>query len=915
MANEYLDTLKDETGSSHPLHDSRISDTNITTWTNKQDVLTFDSTPTKNSQNPVTSNGVYQAVSVLDTRVDTLEEYPVVLTYGETPSLSYSEISELAKKHLVLVKVVTPLTTDIYRPTFVGPNYLYFNKLDGNTGITVTYDNDDTWSMNTYAFALQGDIPTELTAGLDLKIEDSVVQVDAKLKTGTNRGTLAFAEGDNVEASGNSSHAEGGTTAATAACSHAEGCETKATNKQSHSEGYKTEASGECAHAEGNNAVANGKQSHAEGYAGVASGECAHAEGALGKALGTASHVEGGASTTYGKDSHAEGYATTTRAYKLKTGGSEMTESDWEAQPANTSQTDFSINVAQHSEGYNTLAAGIAAHSEGYATKAYGYASHSEGSSTTAFGEECHTEGVSTIAAGKYSHAEGAATVAYGTASHAEGMGGGRTSNNTVIPCTSAYGNACHAEGYGVYANGDGCHAEGMYKEYQAADSTYVIACTESHGDGSHAEGVGTCASSVGAHSEGSVDDGSYGDVLGQRVQATAPGAHAEGIGTIASSPGAHAEGVNAVASSLGAHAEGKYTLANSPYQHVVGKYNVSDASSNYAEIVGGGTSNTVRKNIRTLDWSGNETITGRSTANTVKANTSMTIGSTTFNEQSVIKWNKNSGQDTSDFELAGFMLVMHTTATANTAEYYPVNGDTETFGSMTNAQVFTTARTRCSKLSIQCAASMAINFNDFYSADMVGKTFEIVFANASTSGDVVIYLSNSHGSTTADNIRFINGVGDSGVPAGLFDGEISFSITRETCREFKFTILPKFDNNGTTYTLVCLWGLLNMMSAGSSTNPVYYNRGIPKAVTESISLTKSNEQVFVANHSNTGYSVTLGVGSGGYNRGVYDNTADSWIVYRDSSGNTHLGKNTVGLSSKPIYLNGRSSDCLHIIK
>lgn len=62
MANEYLDKLKDENGNSHPLHDSRITDTNITSWNSKQNKLTFDDEPTKDSTNPVTSSGIYYAL-------------------------------------------------------------------------------------------------------------------------------------------------------------------------------------------------------------------------------------------------------------------------------------------------------------------------------------------------------------------------------------------------------------------------------------------------------------------------------------------------------------------------------------------------------------------------------------------------------------------------------------------------------------------------------------------------------------------------------------------------------------------------------------------------------------------------------------------------------------------------------------
>ena len=45
------------------------------------------------------------------------------------------------------------------------------------------------------------------------------------------------------------------------------------------------------------------------------------------------------------------------------------------------------------------------------------------------------------------------------------------------------------------------------------------------------------------------------------------------------------------------------------------GRYNVEDAAGEYAHIVGGGTSNTSRKNIHTLDWDGNAYFAGNVTA------------------------------------------------------------------------------------------------------------------------------------------------------------------------------------------------------------------------------------------------------------------------------------------------------------
>lgn len=921
MANEYLDKLKDENGNSHPLHDSRISDDNITAWTGKQDKLTFDSAPTTGSNNPVTSDGIKTAID--STRI--------ILDAGKTISYTWDELLGFFKQRRLYCRVTTSAdlifvcAATALHANVDGEDYLVFSmtdKMSDESNYVLLYEptivkKTMSWIATFLSLPTKEAVKAKqdaLKAGLDLKIDGNVIQVDAKLKSGTTRGSLAFAEGDQVEASGNSSHAEGGTTAATAECSHAEGCQTKASNKQSHSEGYKTLASGECAHAEGNDTEASGKQSHAEGYDGVASGECSHAEGAKTQALGTSSHAEGGISSAYGKDSHAEGFSSTTREYKLKDGGSEMTASDWEPLDANTTQTDTSQNFAQHAEGYATIAGGVASHAEGQATKAYGRNSHAEGLSTEAFGEECHTEGVSTQAGGKYCHAEGAATIVQGTASHAEGSGGGVTTNGTAVPNTRAYGEACHSEGRATYAAGTACHAEGDYIEYKKSDGTYAVLSNDSTGYGTHAEGAGTYAASTGAHAEGSADTGSYGVLVGQRVIAAADGSHAEGIGTQSTAPGSHAEGIDSVASSPAAHAEGFYTLATSQNQHVVGKYNVSDTNAKYAEIVGGGTSNTARKNIRTLDWNGNEVVSGSSTAKTVVANDSMTVGGTTFNSANIIKWNKNSGQDTSDFELAGFILATHKTDGTNSAIYYPVNENQVNLGDdLTNAELFRLAKTRCKKMNIQCQSSFSLNFVNIYATDIVGKTFEVVFSNGSSSGDIVVHLSNDYGADTQDNIRFINATNNDGVPAGVYDGTLDLNISKGACREVKFTVLPTFTYDNKTYTFACMYGLLNYVSIGDSTHPVYFNRGIPKIITEQINLQRSNEQGFVVKHTTTGYNIALGVGSGGYNRGVYDNTGGTWLVYKDSNNHARLGQETRGSSSVPIYLNQRTTITMYI--
>lgn len=92
---------------------------------------------------------------------------------------------------------------------------------------------------------------------------------------------------------------------------------------------------------------------------------------------------------------------------------------------------------------------------------------------------------------------------------------------------------------------------------------------------------------------------------------ATKAGSHAEGSRSKATAIYAHAEGYKTVSSSYASHSEGEQTIAASRAQHVGGKFNIQDSSNVYAEIIGNGTDNNTRSNARTLDWDGNESISG----------------------------------------------------------------------------------------------------------------------------------------------------------------------------------------------------------------------------------------------------------------------------------------------------------------
>lgn len=115
---------------------------------------------------------------------------------------------------------------------------------------------------------------------------------------------------------------------------------------------------------------------------------------------------------------------------------------------------------------------------------------------------------------------------------------------------------------------------------------------TVASGNFSHAEGRETVASGYCSHTEGG-----YIQVGGVNYYPTASGDFS------------HAEGAGAIASGYCSHAQGKGTIAAGDYQTALGSFNIPDNQygGRFAEIVGNGTNENTRSNIRTLDWLGNE--------------------------------------------------------------------------------------------------------------------------------------------------------------------------------------------------------------------------------------------------------------------------------------------------------------------
>lgn len=208
-------------------------------------------------------------------------------------------------------------------------------------------------------------------------------------------------------------------------------------------------------------------------------------------------------------------------------------------------------------------------------------------------GTKATVEGFDNTASGDYSHAEGTQSIASGIVSHAEGT-----------QCTASGGNS---------------HAEGQH--------------TNATGSFAHAEGSRTTAGSA-SHSEG------------QRVYVTGSVSHGEGDNNFVNSGRSHVQGTGHIVDvsqndtsvlgvySLGTTETGK-TISVTP-KNEDGSDSGAPTSrtlGKYAEVVGNGDSDTQRSNARTLDWSGNEWLSGNITA----AGGSITVGSTTITESQLI--------------------------------------------------------------------------------------------------------------------------------------------------------------------------------------------------------------------------------------------------------------------------------------
>lgn len=193
----------------------------------------------------------------------------------------------------------------------------------------------------------------------------------------------------------------------------------------------------------------------------------------------------------------------------------------------------------------------------------------------------------------------------------------GKRSHSEGMYCT-ATGDYAHAEGYGNEADGKYSHVEGLttqtadtyFKEETVlsdlsnTENVLELGSLSNNQSAQHAEGHSTTAIGSSSHSEG------------KETIALGSNSHAEGCNTFSNGINSHSEGYQTISYGNTSHSEGIYTVAGSKYQHVQGKTNVIDTADKYAMIIGGGAeskenlknapSPSDRKNIFTVDWSGN---------------------------------------------------------------------------------------------------------------------------------------------------------------------------------------------------------------------------------------------------------------------------------------------------------------------
>ena len=243
------------------------------------------------------------------------------------------------------------------------------------------------------------------------------------------------------------------------------------------------------------------------------------------------------------------------------------------------------------------------------ASEALGRGSDASGYGTKTEGDYSHVGGVnSQIATGGY-------------ASRVDGY-----NNRTSAKYSNVDGaeNENHAEcadisGYNNYAaeGSDSVHIEGSNNRAETSPNAHIEGSSNTaEADSAHVEGTGNIAfiGAACAHVEGSNNQAMYeaicAHIEGKNNSASGKYAHVQGSHNTANAHSSSASGFhNEVAEGAGySSVSGSYNKAIGWNQNVRGKWCYPKTA---AEIVGGGTSESDRRNIYELDWQGNAMFAG----------------------------------------------------------------------------------------------------------------------------------------------------------------------------------------------------------------------------------------------------------------------------------------------------------------
>lgn len=298
-------------------------------------------------------------------------------------------------------------------------------------------------------------------------------------------------------------------------------------------------------------------------------------------------------------------------------------------------------------------AGGSYSHLEGKNNLTKGSTSHVEGSNNQNYDDYAHVEGYYNESHGMYNHIEGQLNYAgYGYTNHIEG------SYNQIL-----IGQSSHAEGDNNEVYGDKAHVEGAYNRVgnlSHVEGEHNAAFNHSHAEGgyyfsttasgylkvgefvitevyteeredhitlyfdssAHKTKDGYVGLPISTNTSGSLDNpgviiirkgSSYYEVtLNSKTQEYPEFNVGDTVYIYAYAAGA---------TGRNSHVEGVGTSTISAFQHVQGKYNQIDTEDKYAHIIGGGYDNNSRRNIHTVDWSGNAIYTGKVTVGAAPAN------------------------------------------------------------------------------------------------------------------------------------------------------------------------------------------------------------------------------------------------------------------------------------------------------